>query len=68
MAENESKWGKAQAKQRYGSLNSAGFSTSNKQQENQFPEDAPDPKYDNSVTDNWLRGNGVKPGFDRGNP
>ncbi len=35
------------------------------QQKPQAEEDKQAPGYDNDTPNNWLRGNGMKPGFDR---
>jgi hypothetical protein len=66
MAENTEKWGKATARSRYGAgEGTAGMRPSGEPQKNQCPEDQHGPKYNNDTPDNWLRGNGMKPGFDR---
>jgi hypothetical protein len=70
MAQNAEKWGRATAKERYGSKPLATFSPpTGDQSAPQCPEDKQGPDYDNDAPNNWVRGmpNAEgKPGFDKG--
>ena len=65
MAKNTEKWGKDTARERYGSGSKAAPRATEVFQKPQFPTEKHDANYDNDAPDNWLRGNGMKPGFDR---
>jgi hypothetical protein len=65
--QNQEKWGKSTAKDRYGSP--TGGISGPSQEAPQCPEDKRGPDYDNNTPSNWLRGmpNAEgKPSFDHG--
>ena len=66
MPQFTDKWGKSEAKSRYGSIQQNGDSPSNKEQQPQFAEEKHGAKYDNDAS-GWVRGMGPKspyPNFD----
>ncbi len=60
--------GSKTAQKRYGSTGSASMKSpgDDSGKRPQFEADKQAPGYDNDVPNNWLRGNGMKPGFDKG--
>lgn len=67
MPQFTDKWGKAEATKRYGSPSEKIGKPAASAQANQFPEDKHGAKYDNDTPNNWLRGKGMKPGYDKAN-
>lgn len=65
MPEYQDKWGRSTAKQRYGDHDKTYPGAPEGQCYPQCPEDKQGPKYNNDTPNNWLRGNGNKPGFNR---
>ncbi len=64
------RWGRDEARKRYGSPNEGSMKAAEGQDLPEAPCDQHGAKYDNRVPDNWLRGAGEnatnKPGFDKG--